>query len=213
MSRRQGPAQISPPDRNFKAATNRAAALLLFRRICGWKMNHGGAGGLFLASHRAFRYQALDLGQRTGSAPTQMLQRRVARSALQPSSGADVRSRRGRGSRPSARRMSSLLTSADSKASLIQQRQQRISACKPSPWRLTQLYPPPPSRYVANVTSRSISPAPLFGVRGTAGPPLREPEGREEARGGGVELFQAACILLPFDHYIIAAHAAPAVHS
>lgn len=100
-------------------------------------MKHGGAGGLFLALHRAFRYQALDLGQRTGSAPTQMLQRRVA---LQPSSGADVRPRTGLESRPSARRMISLLTSADSKASLIQQRQQRISACKPSPWRLTQLY-------------------------------------------------------------------------
>lgn len=78
-------------------------------------------------------------------------------------------------SRPSAPRMISLLTSADSKASLIQQRQQRISACKPSPWRLTQLYFffTPPPLYVANVTSRSISPAPLFGVRGTAGLPLR----------------------------------------
>lgn len=86
MSRRQGPAQISPPitDENFKAATNRAAAALLFRRICGWEMNHGGAGGLFLALHRAFRYQAFDLGQRTGSAPTQMLQRRVARSLRVP---------------------------------------------------------------------------------------------------------------------------------
>lgn len=35
----------------------------------------------------------------------------------------------------------------------------------------------------------------------------------QEAEGGGVELFQAACIRLAFDHYIIAAHAAPAVHS
>lgn len=35
----------------------------------------------------------------------------------------------------------------------------------------------------------------------------------KEAQRGGVELFQVACILLPFDHYIIASHAAPAVHS
>lgn len=188
MSRRQGPAQISPPDRNFKAATNRAAALLLFRRICGWKMNHGGAGGLFLASHRAFRYQALDLGQRTGSAPTQMLQRRVARSALQPSSGADVRSRRGRGSRPSARRMSSLLTSADSKASLIQQRQQRISACKPSPWRLTQLYPPPLSlRCERDIPQYfSCSPFRRAGDGGAAAPRTGGARGGSGRRGGAV---------------------------
>lgn len=38
-------------------------------------------------------------------------------------------------------------------------------------------------------------------------------ERREEAQRGGVELFQAACKLLLFDHYIIASHAAPAVHS
>lgn len=35
----------------------------------------------------------------------------------------------------------------------------------------------------------------------------------KEARRGGVELSQAACKLLLFDHYIIASHAAPAVHS
>lgn len=151
-------------------------------------MNHGGAGGLFLALHRAFRYQALDLGQRTGSAPTQMLQRRVAmRCALRVTTFQRGRCAPSQGleSRPSARRMISLLTSADSKASLIQQRQQRISACKPSPWRLTQLYfLPPPPPLVANVTSRSISPAPLFGVRGTVGLPLRSASLREAAGGG-----------------------------
>lgn len=35
----------------------------------------------------------------------------------------------------------------------------------------------------------------------------------KEAQRGGVELFQAACKLPLFDHYIIASHAAPAVHS
>lgn len=35
----------------------------------------------------------------------------------------------------------------------------------------------------------------------------------KEAQRGGVELFQAACKLLLFDHYIIASHAAPPVHS
>lgn len=40
---------------------------------------------------------------------------------------------------PSGCRMISLLTIADSKASLIQQRQQRISVCKFSMWRLSQL--------------------------------------------------------------------------
>lgn len=39
-------------------------------------------------------------------------------------------------------------------------------------------------------------------------------ENGEEAERGGVEQFQAACkLLLLFDHYIIASHAAPAVHS
>lgn len=55
-------------------------------------------------------------------------------------------------------------------------------------------------------TRAAISPDPPTGER-LGGELLRE------ARGGGVELFQAACIRLPFDHYIIAAHAAPAVHS
>lgn len=43
----------------------------------------------------------------------------------------------------------------------------------------------------------------------------REREGGrpKEAQRGGVEPFQAACKLLPFDHYIIASHAALAVHS
>lgn len=35
----------------------------------------------------------------------------------------------------------------------------------------------------------------------------------KEAQRGGVEPIQAACKLLLFDHYIIASHAAPAVHS
>ena len=41
----------------------------------------------------------------------------------------------------------------------------------------------------------------------------REEREAKEAGGGGVEPFQAACKLLLFDHYIIASHAAPAVHS
>jgi len=35
----------------------------------------------------------------------------------------------------------------------------------------------------------------------------------KEAQSGGEEPLQAACTLLLFDHYIIASHAAPAVHS
>lgn len=40
-----------------------------------------------------------------------------------------------------------------------------------------------------------------------------EKQEAKEAQRGGVEPFQAACKLLLFDHYIIASHAAPAVHS
>lgn len=80
-----------------------------------------------------------------------------------------------------------------------------------------------------HVTSCSISLAPSSTRRrrgcshatitvGAAAAPIHRPYERrgerlQKAQGGGVELFQAACILLPFDHYIIAAHAAPSVHS
>lgn len=51
-------------------------------------------------------------------------------------------------------------------------------------------------------------------LRETGGMTSERERGRlKEAQRGGVELFQAACELPLFDHYIIASHAAPAVHS
>lgn len=58
-------------------------------------MKCGGVGGLFLTLYHVILYQSLDLGQRTGSATAQMLQRWIQCVALQPSSGADVCSQRG----------------------------------------------------------------------------------------------------------------------
>lgn len=139
--------------------------------------------------------------------------------------------------RPSACRMISLLTTADSKASLIQQRQQRISVRKLSMWHLGQLYfvkfqirlvwqsaafrelPVLFARRVEAAKTQVIS---RYGY-GCCSSCLalltyernrrNERERLKEAQRGGVELFQAACKLLLFDHYIIASHAAPAVHS
>lgn len=42
---------------------------------------------------------------------------------------------------------------------------------------------------------------------------LQQQRKAKEAQRGGEEAFQAACTLLLFDHYIIASHAAPTVHS
>lgn len=80
----------------------------------------------FLQRYRVILYRSPDLGQRTGSAMAQMLQRWIQCVALQPFSGADVCSQRGLKPGRLVCRMISLLTTADSKASLIQQRQQRI---------------------------------------------------------------------------------------
>lgn len=147
-------------------------------------MKYGGAGGLFLAIHGALFYPVLDLGQRTGSAPTQMLQRCV-RALLSARQQGRCALSQGLETRPSARRMSSLLTSADSKASLIQQRQQRISACKPSPCRFAQLYFSP-TLWMRRVTSCSIA---LAMTGGAAAAPIHRPtrDGERGSRRRGEE--------------------------
>lgn len=139
--------------------------------------------------------------------------------------------------RPSACRMISLLTTTDSKASLIQQRQQRISVCKLSMWQFSCISP---YCLIVSFDTQHFNGF-LFLARDEAVKSqvilhydhgccsrclalltyeIQEEQERErerqrlkEAQRGGVELFQVACILLPFDHYIIASHAVPAVHS
>lgn len=58
-------------------------------------MKYGGSGAASSPSRRVILNRSPDLGQGTGSATAQMLQRRIRRAALRPSSRADVCSQRG----------------------------------------------------------------------------------------------------------------------
>lgn len=147
--------------RNFQAAVGEAAAIPVARlRSAVRKTTYGGFifGTAPHAPLSGVRFRSEDgVGSDTDAAAA------AAVGALlhDRRAGADVGLEE---TRPSARRMISLLTSADSKASLIQQRQQRISACKPSPWHLAQLYffIPPSTLRARRVTSCSISLASFF---------------------------------------------------